>query len=84
MDENETLDMIMEISGLLIKGLLPPSLAPYYDHDSDEMLEDKLRVLRALDEGQDFDEIQAHTISSNFSPGTIPLGVNVVNINVLG
>ena len=57
MDENETLDMIMEISGLLIKGLLPPSLAPYYDHDSDEMLEDKLRVLRALDEGQDFDEI---------------------------
>ena len=68
MDENETLDMIMEISGLLIKGLLPPSLAPYYDHDSDEMLEDKLRVLRALDEGQDFDEIPGAYVILEFFP----------------
>ena len=62
-------DAVFEISELLRQDLIPPRLMQYYDFDSDDLIEEKLRVLRELKSGKDFDEIPgAYGILEDF-PG---------------
>lgn len=58
MNEAEKVEALSEIGLLLADGLIPPRLMQFYDFGSEERLEDKLRVLRALKDGKEFDEIE--------------------------
>lgn len=46
-----------EMLDLLLDGALPMDFAPYFDVDSDEMLDEKIEVLQALKDGKTISEI---------------------------
>lgn len=53
----EKLEKLSQVLDLLLDGVLPIDFAPYFDADSEKLLDEKIEVLQALKDGKTIAEI---------------------------
>ena len=55
--ENELIDKIVKVRQLFSEVDFPPTMIQFFDLDSDELLDEKIRVLTALKDGKQIADI---------------------------
>ena len=66
MMKNELIEKSIKVRQLFSEVDFPPTMTQFFDLDSDELLDEKIRVLTALKDGKQIAAQNARTIYQNF------------------